>query len=85
MLLLLSVDQNEEMVNSKRVEKTCLVLYMAIKYDMYELDVKGISRQLKRHGAFASYFIYIYVGEWCGELREAGWKHEGRVKSQRLL
>ena len=28
---------------------------------------------------------YIYVGEWGGELREAGWKHEGRVKSQRLL
>ena len=30
-----SVDQNEEMVNNERVEKTCLVPYMVIKYDIY--------------------------------------------------
>jgi len=27
----------------------------------------------------------INVGEWCGEVREAGWKHGWRVTSQRLL
>ena len=26
--------------------------------------------------------IYIYVGEWGGELREAGWKHGWSHKSE---
>ena len=29
--------------------------------------------------------LKFIVGEWGGELREADWKHEWRVTSQRLL
>ena len=28
--------------------------------------------------------LYMYVGEWGGELREAGWNYKWRVTSQRL-